>query len=176
LSARSYLREITRDAHDRVDSRFSAFDLSAEADYAEFLAAQAMAFLPIEEALDRAGAAGLLPDWPERRRSEALKSDLAALGRPIPDAATSPGYPDEAAIWGGMYVLEGSRLGGNVLRKTVAAGLPNAFLAAPSKGSWTSFVAALERNLHDRVVLQRAGLSAINTFACFEDFQGRRHT
>ncbi len=169
MSARAYLRAITRDAHDRVDSRFSAFDLSKAHDYAEFLAAQAAAFLPIEEALDRAGAAEVLSDWPERRRGHALKSDLALLGRDLPSATSVPDYSDEAAIWGGIYVLEGSRLGGNVLRKSVAADLPKLFLASSSKGSWASFVAALERNLYDRVVLHRAGLSAVNTFACFEN-------
>lgn len=169
MSARAYLRAITRDAHDRVDLRFSAFDLSTADDYGEFLAAQASAFIPIEEALDRAGAAELLSDWPERRRSHALKSDLAALDRELPDAACAPDYTDEAAIWGGIYVLEGSRLGGNVLRKSVAADLPKSFLASPEKGSWPSFVATLERNLYDRVVLHRAGLSAVNTFACFEN-------
>jgi heme oxygenase len=169
LSAREYLRAITRDAHDRVDARFSTFDLSTLGGYADFLAAQAAAFLPIEAALDRAGAGDLLPDWLDRRRSGALKADLAALGRSSPEVATAPAYADEASVWGGIYVLEGSRLGGNVLRKGVAKELPKSFLAPPAKGSWGKFVAALERNLSDRVVLQRAGLSAVKTFACFEN-------
>ena len=169
MSAREYLRSITRDAHDRVDARFSAFDLSTTEGYADFLGAQAAAFLPIEAALDRAGAGDLLPDWAERRRSDALKSDLAALGRAVPDVNGAPQYPDEASVWGGIYVLEGSRLGGNILRKGVAKDLPKAFLTPAAKGSWGKFVAALERNLYDRVVLQRAGLSAVETFACFEN-------
>jgi len=169
LSAREYLRSITRDVHDRVDARFSAFDLSTVDGYADFLDAQAAAFLSVEEALDRAGAGDLLPDWPDRRRSDALKSDLAALGRGVPDGNAAPDYPDEASMWGGIYVLEGSRLGGKILRKGVAKELPKSFLDPPAKGSWGKFIAALERNLYDRVVLQRAGFSAVETFACFEN-------
>ncbi|GAA4743292.1 biliverdin-producing heme oxygenase [Sphingomonas daechungensis] len=169
MSARSYLRSITRPAHDRVDALFSAFDLSDDRSYADFLAAQAAAFLPIEEALEKAGAARLLQDWPQRRRSDALRADLAALSRPLPTRARAPDYADEASIWGGLYVLEGSRLGGAVLRKDVGEHLPKSFLSPSPKGSWAAFVAELERNLYGSVVLHRAGVSALNTFACFEN-------
>lgn len=169
MSARSYLRSITRSAHGRVDTRFSAFDLSDDHSYRGFLEAQATAFLPLEAALDRAGAGRLLSDWPQRRRADALKSDLTELGIQLPNEASAPDYLDEASIWGGLYVLEGSRLGGAVLRRSVGRHLPKAFLKPAPKGAWSAFVAELERNLYDRVILQRAGVSALNTFACFEN-------
>ena len=169
MSARAYLRAITRDAHDRVDAGFSAFDLTSIEGYADFLVAQAAAFLPVEAALDRAGAADVLPDWPQRRRSGALKSDLAALGRSVPDPVVPPVYADAASVWGGLYVLEGSRLGGAMLDRVAGPGFPRSFLApSAEKGHWRQFVAAVERNLYERVLLERAGLSAIHTFACFE--------
>lgn len=147
----------------------STFDLTSAAGYADFLAVQAAAFLSVEAALDEGGAAEVLPDWPQRRRSEALVADLTALGRAVPDLVTPPDFDDEARLWGGLYVLEGSRLGGAVLRKSVPPELPRSFLASPSKSAgWPSFVAVLERKLYGDPALQRAGSSAIETFACFE--------
>ena len=170
MSARAYLRAITRDAHDRVDAGFSAFDLSTVEGYGNFLAAQAAAFLPVEAALDHAGAEELLPDWPQRRRGDALRSDLAHLGRNLPDLVTPPDFSDAASAWGGLYVLEGSRLGGAVLHKAVGADFPTSFLNPPQeKGLWRQFVAAVERNLYQDVLLERAGAGAIRTFACFEE-------
>ena len=170
MKARAYLRDVTREAHERVDSKLSAFRLSSADEYADFLALQAAAFIPVEAALDRAGAGRLLPDWEQRRRSEALLADLAALGRPAPAANGSPAYTDDAAIWGGLYVIEGSRLGGAMLRKSVPADFPQAFLSPQQSrnSSWPAFVVAMERSLYEDPALQRAGSSAIDTFACFE--------
>ena len=173
MKARTYLRSVTREAHDRVDSKLSAFDLSDADGYADFLASQAAAFLAVEAALDQAGAAALLPDWQERRRSHALISDLVKLGRDVPVAALAPNYDDEASIWGGLYVIEGSRLGGAVLRKSVPQAFPQTFLGSGAKGAWPALVAELERNLDDDVVLRRAGSSAVDTFACFESSYGK---
>jgi len=174
LSARAYLRAITRDAHDRVDAGFSKFDLSTVEGYADFLVAQAAAFLPVEAALDRAGAEELLPDWPQRRRGDALKSDLERLGRDVPEPMTPPDFSDAASVWGGLYVLEGSRLGGAILHKAVGADFPTSFLDPPQeKGLWRQFVAAVERNLYQDVLLERAGVGAIRTFACFEESVAR---
>ena len=170
MKARAFLRDVTREAHERVDSRLSVFRLSDAEEYADFLALQAAAFIPVEAALDRAGASRLLPDWDQRRRSEALIADLEALGRPAPIANGAPAYADDAAIWGGLYVIEGSRLGGAMLRKSVPADFPQAFLSPQQSrnSSWPKFVAAMERSLYEDPALQRAGSSAIDTFACFE--------
>ena len=175
MKARAFLREVTREAHERVDSKLSGFRLSNADEYADFLAVQAAAFIPVEAALDRAGAGRLLPDWNDRRRSEALLADLAALGRPAPETEASPPYDEDAAVWGGLYVIEGSRLGGAVLRKSVPANFPQSFLAPQTarNSSWPAFVATLETNLYQHVALQRAGSSAIATFACFEHSFGK---
>lgn len=169
MSVRFALRELTRDAHDRVDALFSRFDLADRVQYGAFLSVQAAAFLPVEAALDAAGAAELLADWPERLRGDALRADLAALGRPPPDRIAPPLYSDAPAIWGGMYVLEGSRLGGAMLHKTVSGHLPRRFMAPPpDRTLWPRFIQELERNNGADVLRQRAGASAIATFACFE--------
>jgi heme oxygenase (biliverdin-IX-beta and delta-forming) len=153
----------------RVDALLSRFKLSDRQQYGDFLVVQAAAFLPIEAALDAAGAANLLPDWPVRRRGTAIRDDLRALGRNLPAPVTAPTYADAAEIWGGMYVLEGSRLGGAMLHKAIPAEFPRAFLTpGRAKMLWPQFVAALERTHYAESELGRAGASAIATFACFE--------
>ena len=63
MKARAFLRAQTADAHARVDAAFSRFDLASQEGYADFLAAQAAAFLPVEQALDEAGAEDLIADF-----------------------------------------------------------------------------------------------------------------
>ena len=163
------LRVATRAAHDRVDALFSDLDLGDPADYRCFLTAQAAAFLPVEAALDAAGAAASFPDWPQRRRSDLLRADLKALGLAIP-AARSVSFGSAPAVAGGAYVLEGSRLGGAVLACSVAPGLPCSFLTAPqSAGQWTKFLAALEQLLASCVHRQEAVAGAGCVFDLFAD-------
>ena len=130
MTPRSPLRDLTRAEHEAVDRLHTRFDLSQAAGYRAFLSAQASAFLAIEAALYSAGAADLVEDWPERRRSELLKADLAELGI-NPPRGQAPPLPFEADLLGGIYVLEGSRLGGAVLSSRHPAGAPSRFLAAP---------------------------------------------
>jgi heme oxygenase len=166
-SARFALRCETADAHGRLDALFSRFDLSDRSGYAAFLQAQAGAFFAVETALNRAGAGELLRDWEQRRRSDALLGDLRALAlshRP----ATSPVFATEAAILGGVYVLEGSRLGGAVLRRTVPVSLPTAFLSHGEPSAWRRFVEVLDERLTSPADLSQAALAAIAVFQTFE--------
>ena len=168
MSARQALRAATAAEHDRVDALFSAFDLGDEGDYGRFLAAQAAAFLPVEAALDEAGAAEALPCWPERLRGALLVEDLAAMGAPPAAPVAPPPFGDEAALLGGIYVLEGSRLGGAVLRRSLPAHLPQSFLAAPQpRGAWAKLLAKLDTRLNGERELISAVTSAKRVFACF---------
>ena len=69
MSARLRLREETQREHEAVDAAWSAFDLSSARGYRDFMSAQARAFLPIEAAVERAGADLLIDDWGARRRA-----------------------------------------------------------------------------------------------------------
>jgi heme oxygenase len=151
-----------------VDASFSDFDLSRADDYRRFLAAQAAAFLPVEEALDAAGATDLFPDWTDRRRSALLRDDLDALGMTPTAPFPSPSFATNGAIAGGAYVLEGSRLGGAMLARAVAADLPRAFLSAPQPaGHWRTFLARLEQVLATHVERERAVTGAGQVFDLF---------
>lgn len=166
-SARVALRSETAEAHERLDALFSRFDLSDRPGYAAFLQAQAGAFLAVEAALDCAGAGELLHDWEKRRRSEALLGDLRALALPH-RPATSPVFVTEADILGGVYVLEGSRLGGAVLRRTVPRSLPTAFLSHGEPSAWRRFVEVLDQRLTSPADLSQAALVATSVFQTFE--------
>lgn len=168
MNAHAYLRSVTHLAHVELDARLSGFDLGKPADYTRFLTTQAAAFLPIEQALDEAGAAALVPNWTERRRGQSLRDDLAALAAATPPAIAAPCFTDPAEILGGVYVLEGSRLGGSILSRSIAPGLPQRFLTGSViRGGWKSLILLLEHNLPSVVQRERAGNSAIMTFDCF---------
>ncbi|MEO5598991.1 MAG: biliverdin-producing heme oxygenase [Novosphingobium sp.] len=168
MSAHAFLRAATSAAHDQVDALLSDYDLGDPANYGRFLGIQAAVFLPIEQALDAAGAAAVIPDWPDRRRGALLCEDIAALGIELPAPIEAPKFTTSDGILGGVYVLEGSRLGGSMLARSVGAGLPQRFLSgSPLRGGWKSLLSLLEHNLQSVVQREQAANSAIQTFGCF---------
>lgn len=168
MSARAALRARTAEEHARVDALFSRFDLAAEDGYRNFLAAQAGAFLPIEAALDAGGIGEIVPDWHERRRGGALRADLSRLGvAPAEDAR--PIFEGEPEMLGALYVLEGSRLGGSLLKRSVAPGFPRAFLDAPQPpGAWRKLLALIDVSLSRPDQADRAVTAARMVFGAFE--------
>ncbi|RUM07525.1 biliverdin-producing heme oxygenase [Rhizobium chutanense] len=128
MSFRSVLRAQTADCHAEVDKLFGTFDLSDREQYRTFLRAHARVVPAAENALDEAGVVRLLPDWPERRRAQLLLADIGELGDRMPERLPPPPLHDEAALWGALYVLEGSKLGGALLAKSVPDALPSSYL------------------------------------------------
>ena len=168
MTARDALKAATQAAHDRVDAAFD-HDLANPITYVAFLNAQASAYLPVEDALTDAGAARLIANWDEARRAPLLAADLATLDCAPPRLIPPPDYRGEAAVVGGLYVLEGSRMGAAVLRRRVLPGLPTAFLSARAEpGHWSGFVASLDQLLYSPQRLDAAIEAASATFACFE--------
>ena len=170
MKVRAALRAATADCHKRVDTAFSRFDLATEDGYRRFLLAQAEAFLPVEAALDEAGAGTVLPDWPARRRSDLLRVDLADLNVTLPEPFPVPAFiSGKAPMLGAIYVLEGSRLGGAVLKKAVPSQFPRRFLEArQAAGSWRSFLRTLDEFLTRPGDLDAAIKAAKEIFARFE--------
>ena len=154
----------TRDAHDAVDAAFGGFDLAGPADYRAFLTAHARA-LPAAEARMRslAFARTLSP------RTPLLAADLATLGEAMP-AALPLAEGDDAAAWGTLYVVEGSRLGGAMLARGVPADWPASYLrAVHPPGQWRAIRAATDAaaanrdgEWHERLVA-----AALETFALY---------
>lgn len=128
------LREATMANHQRVDDLFSRFSFDNAGSYAAFLKAHARALAPLE-ALAR----------PASPRLPLLAQDLAALGQALPDPLRMEGSAHESFRWGALYTLEGSRLGGAMLARRVAPGLPRAYLSAVhGHGGWLAFQQSLE--------------------------------
>ena len=167
-SARHALRTATAPDHDAVDHAFGRYDLAERGSYIAFLQAQAAAFLPVEDAIDRSGSSRLVADWAERRRSDTLRSDLAGLGAAVPAFAPLPAFASSAALLGAIYVLEGSRLGGRMLARTVPEAFPQTFLAAGNPALWRSLLAVLELNLDTGERRATAIEAAKGVFALFE--------
>lgn len=161
MSAHAVLRVATRAAHDQVDAAFSRWNLGDRDDYAAFLVAHADAFLPVEAALTASGSAI------EQPRADLLLADLGDLGVAPPPVRPFQ-FANSSERLGGAYVLEGSRLGGAMLCKSVAAGLPTRFLAPPERpGHWQAFLQRLEHSLISDVQRSQAVVGAHKVFERF---------
>lgn len=167
MSARSALKAATAAAHDSIDALFARFELADRKGYAAFLSAQAGAFLSVEAALDPF-ALTLLSDWAARRRSDALRADLSDLGVTPPDPVPTPGFTGPAAALGGIYVLEGSRLGGAMLLRAVPPAFPQTFLSPGNPAAWRALVKVLDERLSSPASLAEATAAAIAVFRTFE--------
>lgn len=167
MSARFALRSATAADHERVDAIFARFRLDEAAGYSGFLRATAAAYLPVENGLDEAGAANLVPDWTARRRADLLQEDLAGLGE-APGPALPFTISGEAEMFGAIYVLEGSRLGGAMLKKSVPQSLPRRFLDAPAEhGAWRRFSDLLDDRLCSSHDQNRAIMASKQVFDLF---------
>ena len=177
---RSLLREATASAHGRIDDAFTRLNLGQRSDYCRFLAAHASVILPLEALAGQAGAGQILEDWPSRRRSGALQDDLAALGlQPPPPLPLEPNcigsYGGPAWVLGVLYVLEGSRLGAQVLRHRVLAGLDAECRAATAylshgmgQALWPSFLTQLAASPYAKGDTGPVIEGAHDAFAAFE--------
>ncbi|VXC81426.1 biliverdin-producing heme oxygenase [Sphingomonas sp. AX6] len=154
------LREATAHAHETVDAAFGGYDLTDRDSYVRFLSAHAEVMVPLEAALDAAGAESVTPDWETRKRGHLILADLAALSAPpLPgrtehvdpqggawhqslsflarrkgqhfDKLNANGGEDmEPNLAGILYVVEGSRLGGRFLSRQVPEEFPKSYLDA----------------------------------------------
>ncbi len=114
------LRQGTRDCHKMLEARLPFFSPSFDsADYRRLLQAYYGFHFPLEHCLsDYQGR--------ERHKAPTLARDLLALGLSeadvgaLPLCQALPAIHDEASALGVMYVLEGSTLGGQVLKRAMA--------------------------------------------------------
>lgn len=149
-SLRHRLRASVASLHSRVDTRMT--ELLARPDgYEQFLSATAGALLPLERALESADVSRIVPDWAQRARSAALRSDLADLALIEPAFEARLPQSDGAFILGVLYVLEGSRLGSRVVLRQLQMSAPTQLKGATrylSHGEglplWKTFLAQLE--------------------------------
>ncbi|MGF6391907.1 biliverdin-producing heme oxygenase [Pseudomonas plecoglossicida] len=178
------LREATLACHKSLEVRLPFFDTGFDtAAYSRLLQAYYGFHTPLEARLGT---------WqePVRAKTPALTQDLQALKLSASDIDTLPlcqalpAINDEASALGVMYVLEGSTLGGQVLKRAMAERL------GLRPGSGTSFldVYGAQTGRYWRDFLERLGQAstapatkaatvqaAVDTFTCFENWLGQRN-
>lgn len=146
---RHSLRAATAQAHERLDACARRVNLADPERYGRFLQAQAGPVMALEAALQDFGVARLLPDWPLRSRTAALRHDLEYL-RLLTESSPAIRLTSAPQAFGTLYVLEGSRLGARVLLQQILAAAPELKPATRflSHGSdhrlWTIFLQNLE--------------------------------
>ncbi|MGC2777291.1 MAG: biliverdin-producing heme oxygenase [Bradyrhizobium sp.] len=171
---RDTLKAATAAAHHALDESLGQFDLTTTAHYRHFLQASAAALLALEMALEQAGVAGLIADWPQRRRAQAISADLADLNGVVAPLPWSLQPLDRSGMFGTLYVLEGSRLGAAYLLRVVAASADPRVRRATrylrhgaGEGLWRGFPSQLEREPVTQEDEIRMIASAREAFAMF---------
>jgi heme oxygenase len=177
------LREGTLACHKSLEARLPFFDAGFDtAAYSRLLQAYYGFHAPLEA---RLGAY----QEPQRAKTPALTQDLQALRLSTRDIDTLPlcqalpAIGDEASALGVMYVLEGSTLGGQVLKRAMAERLG----LGPSSGAgfldvygamtgryWRDYLDRLEQASTAPAAKAATVQAAIDTFTCFEHWLGQR--
>jgi heme oxygenase len=169
-SLRTRLRQLGADLHQQVDDAYSQLGLETAEGYRHFLQAHAAALFSLEPCLEQNGVNELLDDWPDRRRSDALRADLQALNCTPTTVLPMPTSASSAWCWGALYVLEGSRLGGKLLARRLQAAQPGAPMHyldhAADQGLWPRFLQRLESHAQgsDESELKRGVEDAFGVF------------
>ena len=168
---RALLRHATEDLHGELDVIASRLDLRQHADYCKYLLATAGPVIAIELALEQHRVDEVFVDWPLRRRRFALALDLHALGLTATAIEARLAWT-RSRMLGAMYVLEGSRLGAQILLRRVEQSSDQSVLAARHflRGSnptlWSSFLGMLE-DADDSLDAAEMVAAARETFALF---------
>lgn len=166
MSAMAELRSRTMGGHARVDECYSRFDLADRDQYRSFLLAHALVLPGLEQVIAEH------PDLPAfRRRTSLLADDLRALGEPMPEALNYEKPMRGGHLWGVLYVVEGSRLGGGLLAQRVGHGLAASFLnARHHQGEWRTLGKLINAQAaqHDDSWLDQAIVAAKACFGHYE--------
>lgn len=170
MSAMTMLRDATGAAHEAVDAAFGAHDLASPAAYRRFLLAHGRALPAAERVMEVLPFARTLPT-----RAASLAADLADMGVAAPDPLPFAPGDDAATLWGVLYVVEGSRLGGAMLARQVPPALPGRYLGAVhAPGQWRAIRGALDAAAagEDAGWTARMIAGALATFALYAEAAG----
>ncbi|MER2103094.1 MAG: biliverdin-producing heme oxygenase [Pseudomonas atacamensis] len=181
------LRAGTAELHIALEKRLPFFSDTLDTPAFERLMQAYYGFYqPLEQALLASGAVpndfNLLP----RLKADTLRADLRALGATADDLPLCEDLPvidSSAASLGVLYVLEGATLGGQILRREIAARLNldadngAAFLdvyGAATGRRWREFIEYLSNR--PMAASERAAVvsAAQITFSCFEQWLERQ--
>jgi heme oxygenase (biliverdin-IX-beta and delta-forming) len=180
-SLRDSIRSLTRDVHVRLEQRMNVErgEWSRER-YVAFLRGTLAVVAAVEPAIERHLRPFVLGPEPDGLAAGRLEHDLKAVGADptAPAASRVPLVTDTASAFGAAYVLEGSRLGGQVVSRLLGSQLglvPDQMTYLASSGTpvgphWKAFCAALDAfgATADARTSRTVGEAAVETFASFE--------
>ncbi len=136
----------------------------------------------LEETTER-----FLRDYAYRPRSERLKQDLQTLGLKqedldeLPTLASTklPDLDDRSELLGALYVVEGSELGGSIIRRDLEQKLDEETLKADAyvrdrpdetRANWNEFREVFNQRIDSEDALERAVRTANQIFQVYEDW------
>jgi heme oxygenase len=167
------MRAATKSLHNALDTSFELSSLTDREAYSRYLQMN-QPCCGIELALEEAGVRTILPDWNQRQRRFALTHDLTSVGAPTDLSSPYSIDSDIGSILGWCYVLEGSRLGAQVVLQTVGCSRDvevrdaTRFLRhGAGKPLWRSFKTALSQIDDDEAAILRACGAAKSAFEAF---------
>ena len=147
---RHALRVRTREAHERLDAKIGGFDTVDG--YGDFLTGLYAFRAPVERELAAAVWPSEVDEWRPRLGARAIASDLANLGRALPEIDSFTLSKDVETLVGVSYVLEGSALGARLLVRQASIlgfdaqrGAAHLSEQAGDIENWRGFVALLHR-------------------------------
>ena len=149
-------------------------------DYAKLLYCFYGYFAPVEKILESYGPS-IISDYDLRRKTHSLCSDLQQLNVPNPKsfAADLPEINNESQAFGCLYVLEGSILGGAILKKRILDQCPAIPVAAFTYFSgydqqtpvmWQSFITQFNCFFNTNHSIEEAIKSANECFVKLENW------
>ncbi len=178
------LKRETQSSHARLEQRVDIMNrVRTPSDYRTLLETFYGLYQPLESEIARSvdQIAPWLPDIGNRLRTPSLKADLRVLGNLCPEAlplASVPALCSLSAIFGCLYVLEGSTLGGQIISRQIGSHLdftPEngcSFFAghgAETGNMWRKFSNAIEAyavsHYEERVAMIRAATDTFGAFA-----------
>jgi heme oxygenase len=178
------LKRETQSSHAELERRVDIMNrVRTPSEYRTLLETFYGLYQPLESEIARSveQISRWLPDIGNRLRTPSLKVDLRVLGSVCPEAlplASVPPLRSLSKIFGCLYVLEGSTLGGQIISRQIGSHLdftPEngcSFFAChgPETGNmWRKFSDAIEAyavsHPEDRVIMIRAATDTFGVFA-----------
>ena len=178
------LRAGTAELHIALEKRLPFFsDTLDSGGFEQLMQAYYGFYQPLEEALLDSAALPADFDLTPRLKADTLRRDLQAMGatveavQSLPRCQQLPVIDSPAACLGVLYVLEGATLGGQILRREIAARMDlqadngAAFLdiyGAATGRRWRDFIDYLGSRPMDATERAAVVTAAQTTFSCFE--------
>lgn len=175
------LREATAPHHRSIENVMPLFPSIEIDNYRQLLEKFWGFYAPLEEAHQKAWSERTDKlDMPARLRTPSLMKDLSYFHDPaaiagLPTCADLPQYMSWAELYGGLYVIEGSSLGGQVITQHLKKmGFPEEVChffsgyGAKTGKMWQSFLHELQGHVQSAEDRARAVKAAQETFSKLE--------